>query len=242
MCSILKIYPAGSNGTGFAPFIGQIDVKERQDDHCDIQSTENNFSDSFKSKIATYFGGSTRRKTRSNNGLETIVILDVSASMGSAVRLVIREILPRVLKKMGYSDSDTIKLITFSQQSRVTTQTISSLRNSNQGTESCTYMSPAIENLRYLMKTSPNNRFRIISISDGMLHDQNNAVNESTRLAQIVRDSGYLVGSSAIRLYTSLSEPDTRGLASILSVNLSCSSSISFILLKRLVDSSSSLS
>jgi len=219
MCSILKIYPAGSNGAGFAPFIGQIDVKERHDDQCDLQSTEKNFDDSFKSKIASYFGGSTTRKSRSNNGLETIVILDVSASMGSAVRLVIREILPRVLEKMGYNDSDTIKLITFSQQSKVTTQTISSLRNSHQSTESCTYMSPAIENLRYIMQTSPNKRFRIISISDGMLHDQNNAVNASTRLAQIVRESGYLVGSSAIRLYTSSSEPDTRGLASILQLD-----------------------
>ena len=148
----------------------------------------------------------------------TIVILDVSGSMGQNVRRVITDYLPNALENL--KNIDNIHLITFSDRAKVVEHTIDSLKASTQGTEGCTYMTPAIDILGDLLGKNPNKNLRILTVSDGQLHDQGQTLRASNLVANFIKNTGQRVRSSAIRLITSFySQPDTRGLASVMQFN-----------------------
>lgn len=187
----LNVYLAPA---GKASFIGQIDVVSQQ-------SNDN----------VTH--------NANTSGVETIVLLDISGSMGQNVRRVITQYIPDALSKVGYSDHDTIHLVTFASQSRHTIVTIPQLRASTQGCEGCTYMSPGVSMVSDIMLSSNSRRFRLLSISDGELHDTDATIKVSNELATRLQSRGnYLINSTAIRLFTSSSQPDTRGLSNLLRI------------------------
>ena len=157
----LNIYPAGS---GKAAFIGQIEIAD------DTNNEQLSASSVSKSK-----------------GVETIVLLDVSGSMGQNVQRVVTNYLPSALEKVGFSKSDTIKLVTFSDRSKVYTCTIDSLRRSSQRCEGCTYMSPGIRQMASTISGSAFNNIRILAISDGDLHDQLQTIQAANTLATQVK-------------------------------------------------------
>ena len=153
------------------------------------------------------------------NNVLTIIILDVSGSMSSYVRKIITQYIPDTLVKMNYHpQNDQIRLITFSDLSKISTHTAHSLRGCAQGSEGSTHMKPAVDNLKQVIEKSHLKQFRIITISDGELHDQIDTINTATRLADEISGK-YTIHSVAIRLFTSTQQPDTRGLASILQLN-----------------------
>lgn len=155
----------------------------------------------------------------SNVNVHTIIILDVSGSMNSHVTRIITKYFPATLLKLGYDQyQDFITLITFSAASKIYTYSGFQLRSSRQVSESTTYMKPAINNLRNVIFGSHFKQFRILTISDGELHDQIETLNAATNLANEIKDK-YAIRSSAIRLFTNTQQPDTRGLASILQLN-----------------------
>jgi len=208
MNGILNIYPAGS---GQAPFIGQIEINDIMPTRSDVNVEDN--------KPVNYFDTGSIKKSCNISDVETIVILDVSASMGSAVNKIITTYLPNALEKLGYGSDDTVKIITFSNQSKIMNLNLSQMRMSINSYEGATYMTPAIYNLRNVISYSKHSQFRILSISDGALHDQREAVTSSASLAEVLKKSNYVISSSAIRLFTSSSQPDTRGLSSVLQFN-----------------------
>ena len=207
MSGILNIYP-----TGAALFIGQIQV----DDVLPVSEVDHK-----NDKPVNYFDSGRVQSKKSCNisDVETIVILDVSASMGSAVNRTITKYLPNALANLGYGLDDRVKIITFSNQSRVLDMSLRQMKISSKSYEGATYMTPAIYNLRNIISSSKNSQFRILSISDGALHDQRETVNASTSLANVLKKSNYVISSSAIRLFTSSSQPDTKGLSSVLQFN-----------------------
>lgn len=150
--------------------------------------------------------------------ITTIIILDVSGSMSSYLTKIVNTHLPNALSAQGYKDSDPITLITFSSQSNTSIMTIKQLRETNMKANGGTYMEPAINNLRNVLKTSINDSFRILTISDGELSDQQLTLQAATNIASSIKGK-YKINSSAIRLFTSSSQPDTRGLASILQLS-----------------------
>ncbi|AYV80409.1 MAG: hypothetical protein Harvfovirus1_34 [Harvfovirus sp.] len=157
--------------------------------------------------------------------VETIVILDISGSMGANVEKIIREVLPKTFLKIGYAPSDKITLITFHDNATTYTTPIATLSKSTITAGNRTYMSDAIKNLKeYLARNHCNKHVRLLAISDGALNDQDATVTASCALAGELK--GYCINSQAIRLFTSESQPDTRGLSSVLQLNTICQSKL----------------
>jgi hypothetical protein len=148
--------------------------------------------------------------------IQTIILLDTSGSMGQNVGRIITQYLPESLQ--NNNNNNEIILITFSGESKVFKHNINSLRKSRQGPEGQTFMEPAITNLQQIIRNSEFTQFNILTISDGALHDQDETISKASLLKSEI-EGKYQIKSSAIRLYTSSSEPDTRGLSSILQLD-----------------------
>jgi len=184
----IKMYPAPA---GKARFVGQINFPE----------TLNRDND----------------RISGSQGVETIVLLDCSGSMGQNVRRILTDYLPNALRKIGFDENDTIQLVSFESRSQISKYTVNTLRSSLESCRGCTYMAPGINNIGKLINASPHSKFRIIVISDGQLNDQREAIESSRVLANTITSRGCAVNCTAIRFYTSsYGDPDTRGLASIL--------------------------
>ena len=82
-------------------------------------------------------------------------------------------------------------------------------------------MSRAVHKLDQYIDSMPEKKLRLLTISDGSLHDQQETLSAASKLANKIKGN-YMINSQAIRLFTSYSEPDTRGLASILQLNSTC--------------------
>ena len=180
--------------TGYGPQIGKIQITPPPN--------------TLLSKLTSKF---------STSGVETIIILDVSGSMSSFVTNIVGLFLPTALKNLGYSN-EKITLITFSDSSKVYSCTASELKDLGVRSSGSTNMTPSIRDLEKVITGSKNKKFRILTISDGELGDQDLTVKTATELAKKIAGSN-TIKSSAIRLFTSSSQPDTRGLASILQLN-----------------------
>jgi hypothetical protein len=156
-----------------------------------------------------------------DTNVKFIVILDRSGSMGSNVKKFVNTILPRVLEKLNMKNVD-IDLIDFDDGSRIYTGDSNYFENLRISMGGCTYMHYAVQNLDKLLQnyTLPNvkQNIRLLSISDGMLHDQLETLNLASDLFSKIKDS-FTINSQAIRLFTSSCEPDTRGLSSMLQFN-----------------------
>lgn len=159
---------------------------------------------------------SKNKSTKTSAGVETVIILDISGSMSSYVQRIVTQYIPNALVKMGVKKKVT--LITFGSTSKVYSYTVDEFRKSPIRSDGATYMEHAVHDLKKVISGSKSNNFRILSISDGELHDQTQTLNTATMLAKHLAGN-YQIHSSAIRLFTSSSQPDTRGLASILQLN-----------------------
>jgi hypothetical protein len=151
--------------------------------------------------------------------VKTIIILDVSGSMGNYVTKIITRYIPDALLRLNNNPfSDPVHLITFSDTSHTYRYTGNAMRTSGQKSAGMTYMAPCIDNLKRVIDEAPCKQFRILTISDGDLNDQIQTINAATKLASEINGK-YMIRSTAIRLFTSSQQPDTRGLASILQLN-----------------------
>ena len=154
----------------------------------------------------------------SQTELSTIIILDCSGSMYNSIYKITKLFLPELFTKLNYKDNQQITLITFSNDSEITTYDFSTIRNGIKiVAEGATYMQPALENLKnFLEKYNMNKNIRILTISDGELFDQESTVKYSNEVVNVIKKNNLLVNSQAIRFFTSSSQPDTRGLSSCL--------------------------
>ena len=152
-----------------------------------------------------------------------IIILDISGSMGNMVQRFCREIIPSILTQL-YSDfiDYKITLITFASQTYVykgNSEILKTITNIKPG--GCTYMQPALEQLLNIILDDDKKvlNYRILSLSDGELHDQEKTVNSADVLKNMIKDKHLIVNSQAIRLFTSEVQPDTRGLSSMIQLS-----------------------
>ena len=149
--------------------------------------------------------------------VDTLVIMDTSASMGDNVQKLICKVIPNVFSSLHYKESDKITIITFNDFSETYTDTIENFRKSKITCSGTTQMRFAINSLKGHLEKSANKYVRILALSDGDLHDQDLTVKESALLVPFT--SGKYINSQAIRFFTSSAQPDTRGLSSILQLN-----------------------
>ncbi|XWV25083.1 hypothetical protein QJ856_gp0694 [Tupanvirus deep ocean] len=156
--------------------------------------------------------------TKTKNKCNTVVILDRSGSMGHNVAKIYNSILPSVFEKLDYSPEDTITTISFDSSVIVNTETTNSMRKKSMHDGGTTYMSGAIKELRNYLSTIGEGNLRILTISDGELHDQNETVKLASELSKQIGGK-FAINSQAVRFFTSNQQPDTRGLASVLQFN-----------------------
>ena len=150
----------------------------------------------------------------SHKDMNFIVILDVSGSMGQTVPRFINVILPNVLQKLDITND--INLITFSDDVKLFRGDYNFFTSLEMKAYGCTYMNNAINHLEAILsKIAEKTNIRILSVSDGELHDQEETVEKASELYNKYKDK-FLVNSQAVRLYTSSSEPDTKGMSSLM--------------------------
>ena len=147
---------------------------------------------------------------------ETICIVDRSGSMGQQVARIINVILPQVLTDLGYSN-EKIKIFMFDDKINIFDNTINEMCRYKIFAGGGTYMTKAIAELDKYFMTTKNNRVRIITLSDGDLNDQADTLQMTSQLSHKIK--GININSQAIRFFTSNSQPDTRGLASVVQLN-----------------------
>jgi hypothetical protein len=153
-----------------------------------------------------------------------IIILDISGSMGQEVPRMVNKIIPTVLNDInGTKASNAATLITFSSKNDVNVYTGDSsyISKLNLYANGCTYMSSAIDKLSdMIINNTINNKIvRLLSISDGELHDQDDTMQSAEKLKKLLESKNCVVNSQAIRLKTGYCEPDTRGLSSMVQLS-----------------------
>lgn len=160
-----------------------------------------------------------RLLTKSN--VCTIVVLDRSGSMGNSVPRFVNQILPSIFKSLDYGDNDRINLITFDSAANRYSIPVKQLASFAIKCQGQTYMAPAIDTLtNFIRKELPKDcqSLRILTISDGEVHDQANVQTQAAQLARLIKND-YTINSQAVRLFTSSSQPDTRAVSSLLQLN-----------------------
>jgi hypothetical protein len=151
-----------------------------------------------------------------------IIILDRSGSMGQNVKRLVNIILPKVIHNLGYTDDDKITLITFDTTSEIYEMNISQMKSCNIASRGRTMFKPALQLLNKYLTTFNHNTLRILTISDGMMHDIDHVIKYASSISSDFA-SNRQINSQAVRYFTSSSQPDTRGLASILQFgNIQC--------------------
>ena len=154
------------------------------------------------------------KSTSQTKDIKFIVILDVSGSMGDIVPIFVNTILLQILEKLDIKDD--INLITFSNDSELYTGNIDFFKELQLEANGCTYMNNAIDQLENILSGINNKKnIRILSVSDGELHDQNETIQKASDLYTKFKDR-FTVNSQAVRLYTSSSEPETKGMSSLM--------------------------
>ena len=148
---------------------------------------------------------------------EFIIILDISGSMGSDVNRIITKILPNMLTKLNYLDDDIIHLITFESDAKYHQMTKKQLENSTIHAGGGTYMTPVFNELSNIILTKQT-CFRILTISDGDVADQEETLQKASEFAAKIKGK-YSINSQAVRFFTSSCQPDTTALSSVLQLN-----------------------
>ncbi len=150
----------------------------------------------------------------------TVIILDKSGSMYDSIDKITKIFLPEFFQKLNYNDNQNITFITFgsSGDSELLTHSFSEIKGGiNIDANGATYMCDALKLLKnYLENINKNKNIRILTISDGELHDQEETVNFSQEIVNLIKLKNLNVNSQAIRFFSSSMEPDTRGLSSCL--------------------------
>ena len=192
----LRIHQAGNVG-----FIGRLQLSEE---------------DQTKLWSAT----SSRRYDK--NKPLVIFIVDRSESMGEHVERLTSVVLPRVARRyFGLQTDDTYTLVTFDDFTETfTNNTVAEWeeRSITLRCRGCTYMAEVFQHLTDKIKTDDNPNVRIVAVSDGAVWDTDETLQAASVAASTLKFSKS-ISATAIRLFTSASQPDTRALASVLQLN-----------------------
>jgi hypothetical protein len=160
-----------------------------------------------------------------------ILIMDRSGSMGRYTGILTSQVFPLMLTNLGYTNKKSkVIFITFDSEVEAFYVTAKSIQKLPAKARGSTYMAKIfnlleqflLEGPRHdrLLDPNPGDFIRILTVSDGELTDQADTLNKASQFASKVKPL-YEISSKAVRLFTSQSQPDTRGLASMLQLNTS---------------------
>jgi hypothetical protein len=140
--------------------------------------------------------------------------------MGENVAILVRSVLPKVFRDLGYAEDDVITIVSFSTKTHVNKYKVSELETSGLVKRNATHMTPGLTELERIITSSSSTNIRLLTISDGQLHDQEKAATYASSMATRLTGK-YNISSKAVLFFTSTAHPDTRGLSSVLQFNAS---------------------
>ena len=153
------------------------------------------------------------------NDIELIMIVDRSGSMGQWYTKIFQKVMPLLLDKINYPQNKKVHFITFDSEIENRKITKEEFINAkNEKARGCTYMQGVFEELEKII-TNPNLSYRILTLSDGELHDSQQTSNKASEFYNKIKGK-YNINSQAIRFFSSNdASPDTLGLASVIQLN-----------------------
>jgi hypothetical protein len=140
--------------------------------------------------------------------------------MGDSVRRIITEILPIFFSKLKYDPNEMVHLITFSDDADYYKMKVSDFKTLTNFYQGNTYMLPAVKKFNELVNTFKVENIealRILTISDGIIFDQDTTSAAAETIAALVQTFSVAINSQAVRWQ----EPtaDTRALSCLLQMN-----------------------
>ena len=153
------------------------------------------------------------------NDIELIMIVDRSGSMGQWYTKIFQKVMPLLLDKINYPQNKKVHFITFDSEienRKITKEEFINAKHEN--ARGCTYMQGVFAELEKII-TNPNLSYRILTLSDGELHDSQQTSNKASEFYNKIKGK-YNINSQAIRFFSSnYANPDTLGLASVIQLN-----------------------
>lgn len=154
--------------------------------------------------IGTITVKTTVQHKKAPNGINYIIILDYSSSMGDSVCRITNEILPIFFTKLFYEKSQIIHLITFDSRTAHFEVKVANFNNLSIQAGGNTFMSPAVSMFKEILQdfevSKTEKPIRLLTISGGEVDDPY----EVKKVAQSFKDfatSNFKINSQAVRFF-----------------------------------------
>ena len=158
-------------------------------------------------------------KSAKSNDIELIMIVDRSGSMGQSYTKLFKKVMPILLEKINYPQNKKVHFITFDSKVEYRKLTKEEfIKAEHENARGCTYMQGVFAELEKIL-VNPNSSYRILTLSDGDLHDSKPTSNAASEFYNKIKGK-FNINSQAIRFFSySGANPDTLGLASVIQFN-----------------------
>ena len=137
---------------------------------------------------------------KSFNSLCTIVIIDVSYSMGTSVYIIIKEILYNLFKKLNYLEKYEIYFILFSDKIQFIKTNYNEMLNIKFDFSANSNLNLALNELENIFIKEGYFKYRIITFSDGDLNDQEISEFKCKELLHLIESKKLQINSKVINL------------------------------------------
>lgn len=148
---------------------------------------------------------------------QVVLIMDNSGSMGSWSTNLCQQAFPDLCQKIGMAYDDELVLILFAGSSSAHKLRVRDLKTFQLPGQGVTNMAGVFDLL--IANLDPaNSHAAVFVLSDGEIYDTNPTL-KAASMAAVQLKGHYQLKVSAMRFFTSRSQPDTRALASVLQLN-----------------------
>ena len=139
--------------------------------------------------------------------------------MGQYYTKIFQKVMPLFLEKIKYPQNKKVHFITFDSEIENRKLTKEEFLNpKKENARGCTYMQGVFNELEKII-VNQNLSYRILTLSDGDLHDSRETSNKASEFYNKIKGK-YSINSQAIRFFSSsYANPDTLGLASVIQLN-----------------------
>ena len=173
------------------------------------------------------------KSSNSLSNCEFIFVMDKSGSMDFYVSDILTRVFPKVYDKLNFPENKKIHLLTFDDKVNYYSYNKNDFKNSKIYGDGGTCMSEIPIKLESILNhISTNKSICLLTLSDGIIEDQDQTQRNATNLNNKINGQFYYLNSQAIRFISSdYSKPDTRALCSLLQLNSNLQNNNSDILL-----------
>ena len=137
-------------------------------------------------------------KSAKSNDIELIMIVDRSGSMGQSYTKLFKKVMPILLEKINYPQNKKVHFITFDSKVEYRKLTKEEfIKAEHENARGCTYMQGVFAELEKIL-VNPNSSYRILTLSDGDLHDSKPTSNAASEFYNKIKGK-FNINSQAIR-------------------------------------------